>query len=95
MGILLLLFPAELVASSLKNKSYLIGERSFGKGSIQGLFLLDEHFAIKLTVAKFFTPSGDAIDEVGVKTDAEIAGYENQLLAAMKYINVLKAADII
>jgi len=86
---------AELVASSLKNKTYLIGDRSFGKGSIQGLFPLDEHFAIKLTVAKFFTPSGDAIDDVGVKPDAEIAGYENQISAAIKHINVLRAADII
>ncbi|MEQ8168901.1 MAG: S41 family peptidase [Candidatus Eremiobacterota bacterium] len=89
---------AELVASCMKQNQVasLRGEQTFGKGSIQGLFPLDEHFAIKLTVAKFLTPSGDTIDDIGIKPDAEVTGYEKQLLDAIEYgNNILKSVEII
>ncbi len=89
---------AELVASCMKqnNRAFLVGEKTYGKGSIQGLFPLDEHFAVRLTVAKFFTPSGEPIDDIGIKPDAEVTGYEKQFLYAIEYWNnILKAVEII
>jgi carboxyl-terminal processing protease len=81
---------AELVASSMQknNRASLVGEKTFGKGSIQGLFPLDEHFSVKLTVANFFTPSGEPIDNIGIKPDLEIEGYEEQFLKAIEVIKM-------
>ncbi|MEQ8189480.1 MAG: S41 family peptidase [Candidatus Eremiobacterota bacterium] len=81
---------AELVASCMQqnNRAYFVGEKTFGKGSIQGLFPLDEHFALKLTVAKFFTPSGEAIDNTGIKPNLEVTGYEEQFRSALDFIKI-------
>ena len=49
-----------------------MGENSFGKGSVQSIIPLKNKGAIRLTVAKYYLPSGKSISEVGVSPDIEI-----------------------
>ena len=65
---------SEIVAGALKDhkRAILIGENSFGKGSVQSIIPLKNDGAIRLTVAKYYLPSGKSISEVGVTPDIEI-----------------------
>ena len=65
---------SEIVAGALKDhkRAILIGENSFGKGSVQSIIPLKNNGAIRLTVAKYYLPSGKSISEVGVSPDIEI-----------------------
>ena len=60
---------SEMVAASLKDQkaAVLYGQRTFGKGSMQQIFSLSDGSVLKLTIARFFSPNGTAIHEVGVK----------------------------
>jgi len=62
---------AEVVASALieRNRGQVVGEKSFGKGSVQTIFPLDDGSALKLTVAKYYTPSHKVIHEHGITPD--------------------------
>jgi len=50
----------------------LIGEKSFGKGSVQELEKLKEGSSLKITVAKWLTPKGQLITEVGLEPDTKV-----------------------
>ncbi|BDF93207.1 MULTISPECIES: S41 family peptidase [Pseudoalteromonas] len=66
---------AEILAAALKDnhRATLIGSQSFGKGSVQSLIPLGNgNTALKLTTARYFTPSGQSIDGVGVTPDVAI-----------------------
>ena len=65
---------SEIVAGALKDhkRAILLGENSFGKGSVQSIIPLKNKGAIRLTVAKYYLPSGESISEVGVSPDIEI-----------------------
>ncbi len=65
---------SEIVAGALKDhkRAILLGENSFGKGSVQSIIPLKNSGAIRLTVAKYYLPSGKSISEVGVAPDIEI-----------------------
>ncbi|WP_440669780.1 S41 family peptidase [Candidatus Pelagibacter sp. HIMB1483] len=65
---------SEIVAGALKDhkRAILIGENSFGKGSVQSIIPLKNNGAIRLTVAKYYLPSGKSISEVGVSPDIEV-----------------------
>jgi len=65
---------SEIVAGALKDyeKAILVGKKSFGKGSVQTLFDLKDGSAIKLTIAKWFTPKGSTIEKLGISPDVEI-----------------------
>ena len=65
---------AEIVAGALKDhkRAIILGENSFGKGSVQSIIPLKNKGAIRLTVAKYYLPSGKSISEVGVSPDIEI-----------------------
>jgi len=90
---------AEIVAGALKNhkRAILIGENSYGKGSVQSIIPLKNKGAIRLTVSKYFLPSGKSISEVGIIPDIEIAessdefrintDTDNQLEYAIKLLN--------
>ena len=90
---------AEIVAGALKNhkRAILIGENSYGKGSVQSIIPLKNKGAIRLTVSKYFLPSGKSISEVGITPDIEIAessdefrintDTDNQLKYAIKLLN--------
>ena len=66
---------SEIVAGSIKDhkRAILIGERTYGKGSVQSIIPLKNDGAIRLTVSKYYLPSGDSISDVGVIPDFEIS----------------------
>jgi len=65
---------AEIVAGALKDtgRAILVGERSFGKGSVQSIFKLDRGEGLKLTTARYYTPGGATIHEKGVAPHVEV-----------------------
>ena len=90
---------SEIVAGALKDhkRAVLLGEKSYGKGSVQSIIPLKNDGAIRLTVAKYYLPSGKSISEVGVAPDIEIdeesddfrikTETDNQLNYAIKLLN--------
>jgi len=62
---------SEIVAGALKdhNRSLLLGERSFGKGSVQTIIPMADGSGIKLTTARYYTPSGRSIQAEGIDPD--------------------------
>ena len=90
---------SEIVAGALKDhkRAIILGENSFGKGSVQSIIPLKNRGAIRLTVAKYYLPSGKSISEVGVRPDIEIneegdnfrikTETDNQLNYAIKLLN--------
>ena len=90
---------AEIVAGALQDhkRAILIGEKSFGKGSVQSVIPLNNKGAIRLTISKYYLPSGKSISEVGITPDIEIAESsedfrmntktDNQLDFAIKLLN--------
>lgn len=62
---------AEIVAGALKDtgRAVLVGEKSFGKGSVQTIFPLKGDAALRLTTARYYTPSGVVIHEQGIQPD--------------------------
>ena len=90
---------SEIVAGALKDhkRAILLGETSYGKGSVQSIIPLKNNGAIRLTVAKYYLPSGKSISEVGVSPDIEInedsddfrikTETDNQLNYAIKLLN--------
>ena len=90
---------SEIVAGALKDhkRAILLGENSYGKGSVQSIIPLKNKGAIRLTVAKYYLPSGKSISEVGVSPDIEIdeelddfkikTETDNQLNYALKLLN--------
>ena len=90
---------SEIVAGALKDhkRAILLGENSFGKGSVQSIIPLKNDGAIRLTVAKYYLPSGKSISEVGVSPDIEVdeenedfrikTETDNQLNYAIKLLN--------
>ncbi len=65
---------SELFAGAMQDhkRGVVIGETSFGKGSVQSLFSLDDGSALKLTIAKYQTPSGKYIHGIGIEPDLKI-----------------------
>jgi len=65
---------AEIVAGALKDtgKAIIVGERSFGKGSVQSIFKLNNGEGMRLTTARYYTPSGVTLHEKGVEPNVEI-----------------------
>ena len=90
---------SEIVAGALKDhkRAIVLGESSYGKGSVQSIIPLKNKGAIRLTVAKYYLPSGKSISEVGVRPDIEIieesddfrikTNTDNQLNYAIKLLN--------
>jgi carboxyl-terminal processing protease len=65
---------SEIVAGALQDqhRAVVMGERSFGKGSVQSLIGLDKTSAVKLTTARYFTPSGHSVQEGGIDPDIRV-----------------------
>lgn len=90
---------SEIVAGALKDhkRAILVGENSYGKGSVQSIIPLRNKGAIRLTISKYYLPSGESISEVGVSPDIVIAedndnfridtDSDNQLTYAIKLLN--------
>jgi len=90
---------SEIVAGALKDhkRAIVLGENSYGKGSVQSIIPLKNKGAIRLTIAKYYLPSGKSISEIGVTPDIEIiegseefkfnSETDNQLNFAIKLLN--------
>ena len=65
---------SEIVAGALQDwgEGVIVGEKTFGKGSIQDLNNLSDGSSVKLTVAKWFTPQGRSIDDEGIEPDVAV-----------------------
>jgi carboxyl-terminal processing protease len=65
---------SEIVAGALQDqhRGLIMGERSFGKGSVQSMIRLDRDHAIKLTTARYYTPSGRSVQEGGIEPDIRV-----------------------
>ena len=72
---------SEIVAGAIKDhkRGLLIGEKSFGKGSVQTLLPLPDGDGIKITIAKYFTPSGISIHGKGIEPDILVEDKDNFL----------------
>ena len=62
---------SEIVSGALKDhkRAILLGEKTFGKGSVQSIIPLKKNGALRLTIAKYYLPSGQSISEIGVEPD--------------------------
>ena len=91
---------SEIVAGALQDhkRAILIGESSYGKGSVQSIIPLKNDGAMRLTVSKYYLPSGKSISEVGVSPDIVVeesdddnfkfnTETDNQLKFALKLLN--------
>lgn len=88
---------AEIVAGAIKDTKAgkLFGVKTFGKGSVQTVYRLDSATAVKITVAKYYTPSGVSIHNVGIEPDEVVelpdtATKDLQLEAAIEYLKQQK-----
>jgi carboxyl-terminal processing protease len=84
---------AEIVAGALQDHSraIIMGTRSFGKGSVQTIFPVDKNKGIKLTTARYFTPSGRSIQAQGIEPDVII---ERATITQLNDDNRVKEADL-
>jgi len=90
---------SEIVAGALQDhkRAILVGESTYGKGSVQSVIPLKNDGAIRLTVSKYYLPSGKSISDVGVTPDIEVSENtdefklntktDNQLNFALKLLN--------
>lgn len=84
---------AEIVAGAVQDTGAgkLFGVQTFGKGSVQSVYKLSDNTGLKLTTAKYYTPSGRSIHGTGIKPDVEVeldltGMTDNQLAAAENYL---------
>jgi len=65
---------SEIVAGAMQDheRAVVMGERSFGKGSVQSLIGLDRNSAVKLTTARYYTPDGHSVQEGGIEPDIRV-----------------------
>jgi carboxyl-terminal processing protease len=66
---------SEIVAGALKDRgrAYLVGEKSYGKGSVQKVYPVGNNTGFRLTTARYYTPSDVNIDKIGIPPDREVA----------------------
>ena len=85
---------SEIVAGALKDhkRAILIGENTYGKGSVQSIIPLQNKGAIRLTISKYYLPSGKSISEVGVTPDIEIEESSDAFVINTKTDNQLNFA---
>jgi len=90
---------SEIVAGALQDqkRAILLGEKTYGKGSVQSIIPLKNKGAIRLTISKYFLPSGKSISEIGVTPDIKVeekgeefsinTNTDNQLNYAVKLLS--------
>lgn len=83
---------SEILAGAVQDRQCgtIVGTKSYGKGSVQTMLPLNHGDGLKLTVARYYTPSGRSIDGTGIQPDVEVALPEN----ATRDLQLLKAIDV-
>ncbi|MCI0478583.1 MAG: S41 family peptidase, partial [Anaerolineales bacterium] len=74
---------SEIVAAALKDhkRATLLGAKTFGKGSVQHVYTLSDQSQLNVTIARFFSPNGNEINDVGVMPDIEVKLTEEDIAA--------------
>jgi carboxyl-terminal processing protease len=88
---------AEIVAGALQdnNRALILGQSTFGKGSVQTVMDLGQDMGLKLTIARYYTPSGRSIQEKGVQPDVILDDLDAKVLAeARRSDNSLRERDL-
>ena len=85
---------SEIVAGALKDhkRAILIGENSYGKGSVQSIIPLKNEGAIRLTISKYYLPSGESISGTGITPDIEVSESSDEFRIGTKTDNQLDFA---
>ena len=86
---------SEIVAGALQDqhRALIMGERSFGKGSVQSMIRLDKTHAVKLTTARYYTPSGRSVQEGGIEPDIRVPQLTD-VDARKRTIDALRESDL-
>jgi carboxyl-terminal processing protease len=84
---------AEIVAGALQDhrRAIVLGQRSFGKGSVQTVYPLSAETALRLTTARYFTPSGRSVQENGIEPDIQVPQLSDARVSERK---PLREADL-
>jgi len=74
---------SEIVAGALQDqkRAVILGTQTFGKGSVQTILPLDDHSALRLTTARYYTPTGRSIQAVGITPDVDVEPPKETLAA--------------
>ena len=85
---------SEIVAGALQDhkRAILIGENSYGKGSVQSIIPLKNEGAIRLTISKYYLPSGESISGTGIIPDIEVIESSDEFRIGTKTDNQLDFA---
>ena len=88
---------AEIVAGALQDhhRAIIMGQTTFGKGSVQQVVELGPDLGVKITIARYYTPSGRSIQEKGVKPDVVLEDFDPKVLAeARRKSDYLREKDL-
>jgi carboxyl-terminal processing protease len=86
---------SEIVAGALKDRgrAYLVGEKTYGKGSVQKVYPVGNNAGFRLTTARYYTPSDVNIDKIGIPPDREIPLYPDFSTADTEKLKELISSD--
>ncbi|MDR4504727.1 MAG: S41 family peptidase [Candidatus Scalindua sp.] len=88
---------SEIVAGAIKDhkRGLLLGTKTYGKGSVQSLIpIVERNSALKLTTARYYTPSGAQIDHKGIKPDVKVSLSKSEVRELYAYLSRINAKDI-
>lgn len=87
---------SEILSGALKDNhlAYLVGQRTYGKGSVQQVLPLSSTDGIKITMARYYTPSDTNIDKIGIPPDREVLFPELGEDGEKQYTELLKSDEI-
>ncbi|WP_029410142.1 S41 family peptidase [Treponema pedis] len=87
---------SEIVSGALKDhkRAYLIGTRSYGKGLVQNIIPLTQNESVKITIARYYSPSGANIDKLGILPDLEVSRPQFTPEQEKSAINLLSTSEI-
>ncbi len=91
---------SEVLSGAIRDfdRGTLIGTKSFGKGIVQSVFNLTKETAVTITTAKYYTPSGECIHDVGIEPDVKVEATTNDAISMIEYeddVQLHKAIELL